>query len=161
MAIWTAAEEYKVENGDSDAILCRERFHQLVLILVCDFIRVVEEVCVYRVHGGLSELGWDFVEELVLEQAVVAILVVQRHEPFVGHEDVPRRETRGIVLAAIARRPFARIAGREPPEMATRKVPCLSSARRCDFSTYFRSDLAMASVSGKLYKVGDGPAMMI
>jgi hypothetical protein len=97
VAVGPAPEQEEVEDRELDAVAGGEARDQELLVLVGQLLHVVEVCHVDGVHGGLAHGGGDLVEELVLQEAVVGILVVERHGPLVGEEDLPLVELDGIL----------------------------------------------------------------
>ena len=104
VTIGAAAQEDEIEGGQLDAVLGGKLAHQVLLVEVCQFLRVViaNVLLVDGVNNWGAELGGDLGDELVVQQAVVAVLVVEWYGALVSEEDVPLGELGGILRGAIA-----------------------------------------------------------
>lgn len=104
VTIGAAAQEDEIEGGQLDTVLGGKLAHQILLVEVCQFLRVViaNVLLVDGVDDRGAELGGDLGDELVVQQAVVAVLVVEWYCALVGEEDVPLGELGGIFRGAIA-----------------------------------------------------------
>lgn len=104
VAIGAAAQEDEIEGGQLDAVLGGKLAHQILLIEICEFLRIVilNVLLVDGVDDRCAELERDLGDELVVQQTVVAILMVERYGALVGEEDVPLGELGGIFREAIA-----------------------------------------------------------
>lgn len=76
MAIGTGAEQQEVEDGKLHGIAAREGTHQELLVLVGELLRIVEVLGVDGVDDGPADPLGDAVQQLRLQQAVIAVLVV-------------------------------------------------------------------------------------
>lgn len=104
VAIGTAAEEDKIKGGHLDTVLGGKLAHQILLVEISEFlgIFILNVVLVDGVDDRCAELRGDLGDELVVQQTVVAILVVERYGTLVGEEDVPLGELGGVFQGAIA-----------------------------------------------------------
>lgn len=89
MAVVSAAEQDQVKHGELDRVLCGKRLDERLLVGIGEFLGVVKFLYIDGDDNGRSVRGGDLVEELLLQQAVVAVWVVQRHGALVSEEDFP------------------------------------------------------------------------
>lgn len=89
VAVGAAAQEDQVEHRDLDAVASSKSLDKRLLVLVGQFLNVIEVLGVDGVDGRLAHFGGDLVEQLGLEEAVVAVLMVEGNGALVGKEDVP------------------------------------------------------------------------
>lgn len=90
--IRTTAQQDQVEDGRLDRVLAGETRHERLLVLVGQFLRVVEVLDVDGVDGRCALFAGDLIEEVFLQKAVVAVFVVERDGALVGEEDFPFRK---------------------------------------------------------------------
>lgn len=89
MAVGPAAQQQQVEHGQPHAVPRREDADEGLFVLIGEFLRIVEVLDVDWEDLWFAELGGDLVQNFRLDQAVVAIFVVERDEALVGVEDLP------------------------------------------------------------------------
>lgn len=103
VAVGAAAEEHEVEEGQLDRVAGSKDGDERLFVLVGALLGVVEVFFLDGVDLGRAELSLvNLVQQLVLEQSVVAVLVVQRHAALVGEEDFPLVEVDRVGGAAVA-----------------------------------------------------------
>lgn len=104
VAVGTAAQQDEIEDGKLDAVLAGKLAHQVLLVEIGEFLGVVifDVLLVDGVDDGRAELGGDLGDQLVLQQAVVALLVVEGYGALVGEENVPLGELGDILGGTIA-----------------------------------------------------------
>lgn len=98
VAVGAGAEQQQVEDGQLDGVAAGERPDQQLLVLVGELLGVVEVLGVDGVDGGRALLGRDPVEQVLLQQAVVAVLVVERDGALVAEEDLPLAPVHAVVV---------------------------------------------------------------
>lgn len=103
VAVWTTAEQQQVEEGQLDRIAGGKDGDEQLLVLVGHLLRIVEVLLVNGVDLGLAQLlARNLVQQLLLEQLVVAVLVIEGHAALVGEEYLPLGEVDLVAGAAIA-----------------------------------------------------------
>lgn len=98
VAIGAAAEEEEIEDGQANRVAAGEASDEGLLVLVGEFLKVVQVLSVDCVDSGLLTLG-DLVQKLLLEKGIVGIVVVEGNSALVGEEDLPASEIDDVVGA--------------------------------------------------------------
>lgn len=103
VAVGAAAQQDEVKQRQLDRVAGGKGGDEELFVLVGAFLGVVEVLLVNGVDFGLAQLlRGDLGQQLVLEQLVVAVLVVQRHAALVGKEYLPLAEVGRVGGAAVA-----------------------------------------------------------
>ena len=103
MTVGPTSQQQQVEDGQLDAVLGRKAPHQHLLILVRQLLRVVDVFDVDWVHRRRPHVAGDVVEPLLLDEPVVAVLVVEGHGALVGEENFPFCVVGRVVGGAVGR----------------------------------------------------------
>ena len=103
MAIRAAPEEEKVEYRNFDAVFRCERSHECLLILVCHFLHVIQVFEIDWVDSRLAHIDWNLVEQFVLQQLVIAVIMIKGYSPFICKENFPLVEVDSVFRITIAR----------------------------------------------------------
>lgn len=101
MTIRPTAQQQQIKDGHLDTIFGGKAPHQGLLILVRQFLRIIQILHVDRMHRRLPHLARDVVEPLVLDESVVAVFVIEGHGALVGEEDLPFCELGRVIGRAI------------------------------------------------------------
>lgn len=94
VAVGATTEQDQIKDGRLDRVLAGEARHERLLVLVGQLLSVVEVFEVDGVDGRRALSTGDLVEEVLLQEAVVAVFVVKGHGPLVGEKDLPFRKLR-------------------------------------------------------------------
>ena len=89
MAIRPAAEQQQIEHGQPHAVACGKDADEGLLVLVSQFLGIVEILDVDGEDLGLAEFGGDLVQDLCLHKTVVAVFVIKGDEALIRIEYLP------------------------------------------------------------------------